>query len=146
MWFNDTLASDRWIDEGFASFYAEQAVLQLGLPDHAPALSASLMPAAIPLNDWTSAGTPGTATEAYLYGASLEAARSIVAIAGLDGMRQVWTQARAGTAAYAGSPDPRPEAPLTAQSPRLPGADDRAVLHGDLAAVGRDPVPGRAAR
>lgn len=105
MWFNDTLASDRWIDEGFASFYAEQAVLQLGLPDHAPALSASLMPAAIPLNDWTSAGTPGTATEAYLYGASLEAARSIVAIAGLDGMRQVWTQARAGTAAYAGSPD-----------------------------------------
>jgi hypothetical protein len=105
MWFNDALASDRWIDEGFASFYAEQAVLQLGLPDHAPALSASLMPAAIPLNDWTAAGTPDTATEAYLYGASLEVARRIVAIAGMDGMRQVWAQARAGTAAYAGSSD-----------------------------------------
>ena len=90
MWFNDDLASDRWIDEGFASFYAEQAVLQLGLPDHAPALSASLMPAAIPLNDWTAAGTPDTATEAYLYGASLEVARRIVAIAGMDGMSQVW--------------------------------------------------------
>jgi len=29
-------ASDRWIEEGFASYYAEQAVLQTGLPDHAP--------------------------------------------------------------------------------------------------------------
>jgi hypothetical protein len=105
MWFNDALASDRWIDEGFASFYAEQAVLQLGLPDHAPALSASLMPAAIPLNDWVAAGTPDTATEAYLYGASLEVARRIVAIAGMDGMRQVWVAARAGTPAYAGSSD-----------------------------------------
>lgn len=105
MWFNGDLASDRWIEEGFASYYAEQAVLQTGLPDHAPALSPSLMKAAIPLNDWTSAGTPGTATEAYLYGASLEAARRIVAVAGVDGMRQVWAQARAGTAAYARSAD-----------------------------------------
>jgi hypothetical protein len=105
MWFNDALASDRWIDEGFASFYAEQVVLQLGLPDHAPALSASLMPAAIPLNDWTAAGTPDTATEAYLYGASLEVARTIVAMAGMDGMRQVWAAARAGTPAYAGPSD-----------------------------------------
>ncbi len=105
MWFNGDLVSDRWIDEGFASFYAEQAVLQLGLPDHAPALSASLMPAAIPLNDWTVAGTPDTTTEAYLYGASLEAARRIVAIAGIDGMSKVWAQVRAGAAAYAGSSD-----------------------------------------
>jgi hypothetical protein len=100
MWFNADLASDRWIDEGFASFYAEQVVLRLGLPDHAPTLSASLMRAAIPLNDWTAAAAPGTSTEAYLYGASLEAARRIVAIAGTDGLRRVWAQARAQTAAY----------------------------------------------
>jgi len=100
MWFNGDLASDRWIDEGFASFYAEQAVLRLGLPDHAPSLSASLMPAAIPLNGWTAAVVAGTSTEAYLYGASLESARKIASIAGMAGLRQVWTQARARTAAY----------------------------------------------
>ncbi len=102
MWFNGSLASDRWIDEGFASYYAEQAVLQLRMPDHAPVLSPSLMPAAIPLNDWTSAGAPDTATEAYLYGASLEVARRIVAIAGTADMSEVWAEARAGTGAYAG--------------------------------------------
>ena len=100
MWFNGDLTSDRWIDEGFASFYAEQTVLQLGLADHAPGLNDALMRAAIPLNDWTEAGGPGSATEAYLYGSSLEAAREIARIAGLDGLRQVWVQARAGQAAY----------------------------------------------
>ena len=100
MWFNGDLAADRWVDEGFASFYAEQAVLRLGLPDHAPTLSASLMQAAIPLNDWASAGEPGTATEAYLYGASLVAARKTASLAGIDGLRQVWVQARARTSAY----------------------------------------------
>lgn len=100
MWFNGDLASDRWIDEGFASFYAEQAVIRLGLPDHAPALSASLMRAAAPLNDWTSAGEPGTATQAYFYGASLDVARRIAAIASIDGLRQVWAEARANTVAY----------------------------------------------
>ena len=100
MWFNGDLASDRWIDEGFASFYAEQAVLRMGLPDHAPSLSASLIPAAMPLNAWSAAVTAGTATEAYLYAASLEAARTIASTAGMDGLREVWAQSRARTAAY----------------------------------------------
>jgi hypothetical protein len=95
MWFNADLASDRWIDEAFASFYAEQTVLQLGLADHAPGLSDALMGAAIPLNAWTGAEDPGSATEAYLYAGSLEAAREIAKVAGLDGLR------RAGQAAYA---------------------------------------------
>jgi hypothetical protein len=100
MWFNGDLASDRWIDEGFASFYAEQVVLRLGLPNHAPALSASLMRAAVPLNTWAAAVVPGSPTEAYLYGASLEAVRRIAATAGLDGLRQVWAQALSRNAAY----------------------------------------------
>jgi hypothetical protein len=104
LWFNGDLASDRWIDEAFASFYAEQTVLQLGLADHAPGLSAALMQSAIPLNDWTDDQDPGSATEAYLYAGSLEAAREIAGIAGLDGLRQVWVQARAGQATY-GRPD-----------------------------------------
>jgi hypothetical protein len=104
LWFNGDLASDRWIDEAFASFYAEQTVLQLGLADHAPGLSDALMGAAIPLNDWTDAEDPDSVTEAYLYAGSLEAAREIARIAGLDGLRQVWVQARAGQATY-GRPD-----------------------------------------
>ena len=39
MWFNSDLVADRWIQEGFASYYAQQAVGRLGLPDHAPVLS-----------------------------------------------------------------------------------------------------------
>jgi hypothetical protein len=108
MWFNGDLASDRWIAEAFASFYAEQTVLQLGLADHAPGLGDALMRAAIPLNDWTDAGDPGSATEAYLYGGSLEAAREIARIAGPDGLRQVWVRARNGEAAYG-----QPQAPAS---------------------------------
>ncbi len=101
LWFNDDLASDRWINEGFASYYAEQAVLRLGLPDHAPALGPALMASAMPLNQWGSAGTPGTATQAYFYGASLEAAREIAGQAGPTGLQAVWLQAKAHSNAYA---------------------------------------------
>jgi hypothetical protein len=100
LWFNESLASDRWINEGFASYYAEKAVLRLGLPDHAPALGPSLMTAAEPLNSWTGSA-PGSATEAYLYGASLQAARDIANLAGTAGLAKVWAQARARTSAYA---------------------------------------------
>ena len=100
MWFNGDLVTDRWIDEGFASFYAEEAVIELGFPDHAPALGPALTQAAVPLNDWTSAGVPGTTTEAYLYGASIAVARRIAVIAGMDGLRHVWSLVRAHTGAY----------------------------------------------
>jgi hypothetical protein len=104
LWFNENLASDRWINEGFASYYAERAVLQMGLPDHAPALGPSLMAAAEPLNAWADTG-PGSATEAYLYGASLQAARAIADRAGAGGLAWVWAQARQHTAAYAAAAD-----------------------------------------
>jgi hypothetical protein len=101
MWLNGELASDRWIEEGFASYYAEQAVVAMGLPDRAPILSPSLMSAAMPLNDWDGAATPGSATEAYLYGASLEVARRIANLAGTAGLQKVWAQAANRSAAYA---------------------------------------------
>jgi tetratricopeptide (TPR) repeat protein len=100
MWFNSNVVTDRWIQEGFASYYAQQAVDQLGLPDHAPVLTSRTRQAAIPLNDWISAGQPDTAREAYLYGAALEAAREIAATAGPSGLRTVWAAARSGKAAY----------------------------------------------
>jgi len=100
MWFNSDLVADRWVEEGFASYYAEQAAQRLGFPDHAPVLSDRIRQAAVPLNDWIGAGQPNSPTEAYLYGASLEAAREVAAEAGPDGLRLVWTWARSGKAAY----------------------------------------------
>jgi tetratricopeptide (TPR) repeat protein len=113
MWFNRDLTGDRWIQEGFASYYAEQAVLKLGLVDHAPVLTARLSQAAVPLNDWVTAGQPSSATDAYLYGAALEVARRIAALAGQDGLRSVWSAARSGKAAYQPSNGPKGEADLS---------------------------------
>jgi tetratricopeptide (TPR) repeat protein len=100
MWFNSDLVADRWIQEGFASYYAQQAVGRLGLPDHAPVLTDRIRQAATPLNDWVVAGQPNSPKEAYLYAASLEAVREIAAQAGADGLRQVWAWARSWKAAY----------------------------------------------
>jgi tetratricopeptide (TPR) repeat protein len=100
MWFNSNLVSDRWVQEGFASYYAQQAVDRLGYIDHAPVLTDRMRQNAVPLNDWVAADQPNTAAEAYLYGASLEAARQIAAEAGQDGLALVWGDARSGREAY----------------------------------------------
>jgi len=100
LWFNSDLVTDRWIQEGFASYYAEQVVDRLGYTDHAPVLTDRLLQAAVPLNDWVSAGEPSSATDAYLYAATLEVAREIAVQAGQDGLREIWAAARSGEAAY----------------------------------------------
>jgi tetratricopeptide (TPR) repeat protein len=100
MWFNGDLLSDRWADEGFASYYAQQAVDRLGLTDHAPGLTARMRQAAVPLNDWVTAGDPSSAVDEYLYGATLEVAREIAADAGPAALSEVWAAARSGKAAY----------------------------------------------
>lgn len=107
LWFNDKLASDRWIQEGFASYYAERAVLALGMVDHAPVLTQRLEASAVPLNDWVGPGQPSSATDAYLYGATLEVARRIAAVAGQDGLQTVWLAARSGFSAYQATHDSR---------------------------------------
>ena len=99
MWFNSDLATDRWVDEGFASYYAQQTIEAVGLVGHPPLLTDRLRKAAVPFNDWN-AVVPGSATEGYLYGASLEVARQIAAVAGQDNLRTVWVAARSGRAAY----------------------------------------------
>jgi Flp pilus assembly protein TadD len=100
IWFNGSLATDRWIQEAFASYYADQAVRQLSPVDHAPVLTARMSLDSVPLNDWVTTGQPSSVTEAYLYGATLEVAREIAATAGQDGLRKVWSAARARSAAY----------------------------------------------
>jgi len=109
MWFNDDLSTDRWIDEGFASYYAQQALRSLGMVDHSPVLTDRLTQAALPFNDWASAGQPGSAADGYLYAATLEVARQIGLEAGPGVLRTVWTDARSGTAAYQPLTGPRTE-------------------------------------
>lgn len=122
MWFNDSLAADRWIAEGFASYYAEQAVLRLGLPDHAPRLSDRLTAAAAPLDSWLTAGLPSSAAEAYRYGASLQAARDIADVAGQDGLRRVWARINLHDWAY------QPAVAQTAEVGPTGGADWQELL------------------
>jgi tetratricopeptide (TPR) repeat protein len=100
LWFNDSLASERWIEEGFASYYADQAVRQMHLVDHAPQMTDRIRQAAIPFNDWITEGVPSSATDAYLYAATLTVAGEIADLAGQSGLQAVWRAARAGTAAY----------------------------------------------
>jgi tetratricopeptide (TPR) repeat protein len=120
-WFNSDLVTDRWIQEGFASYYAQRTVDQLGLPDHAPVLTERMRQAAVPLADWVDAGQPDSPTEAYLYGAALETAREIAALAGPSGLRLVWAAARSGKAAYQPAHGPQNELVIrrTADSRRL---------------------------
>lgn len=99
LWFNGTLVSDRWVQEGFASYYSQQAVDRLGMVDHAPLLTARIRLAAVPLNDW-SVQEPSSTQEAYLYGAALQVARQLATQAGQEGLRDVWSVLRSGVAAY----------------------------------------------
>lgn len=100
LWFSAGLATDRWIDEGFASYYAEQVVLQLGTPDHSPQLTSRLLASALPLNDWVGPDTPDSTTTAFMYAASIEMAKETAALAGLDGLRRVWSDIRANGTPY----------------------------------------------
>lgn len=100
LWFNNGLATDRWIDEGFASFYAEQTALQLGMPDHSPQLTDRLLPARLPLNDWTGVDEPDSAVTSFMYAASVELARETATLAGLDSLREVWADVRANRTPY----------------------------------------------
>jgi hypothetical protein len=100
MWFNGDLLSDRWANEGFASYYAQQAVDRLGFPDHSPVLTDRMRQAAVPLNDWVDAGQASSATDSYLYGASLRVAQMIAGEVGQEDLRSVWSAARSDRAAY----------------------------------------------
>jgi tetratricopeptide (TPR) repeat protein len=100
MWFNGNLLTDRWAQEGFASYYAEQVVQLIGYADHAPILTDRMRQSAVPLNDWVSANQASSVVDAYLYGASLTVARLIATGAGQNGLTAVWNAARSGQEAF----------------------------------------------
>ena len=99
-WFNSHLASQRWILEGFASYYAGQAARQLGVAPGQIELTDELRAAAFPLEEWGSPGFSERDAELYAYGASLQAARDIAARAGADGLSAAWSAMLASQMAY----------------------------------------------
>jgi tetratricopeptide (TPR) repeat protein len=100
MWFNSNLLTDRWVQEGFASYYAEQVVNRLGYTDHAPVLTDLMRQVAVPLNDWATASKPDSPVNGYLYGASLSVARQVAAQAGNSGLAVVWRSLLADVAPF----------------------------------------------
>jgi hypothetical protein len=99
-WLNGRLAAERWILEGFASWYAAQAGASMKIPVSPPKLTADLRAAKIPLNDWPGVGRADEATEDYAYAATYELARLIASRAGAAGLRAVWQAAAAGEQPY----------------------------------------------
>jgi hypothetical protein len=119
-WFDGGLLTDRWANEGFASFYALRAARQIGVrtPTGAP-LTPALRKVVVPLNAWapatdasaTGAGDPGATTggTAVTSSATTDAAESAAALtlatdagkrAGIAGLRSLWQEIASGQAAY----------------------------------------------
>jgi hypothetical protein len=99
-WFNNQLASDRWILEGFASYYAELAARKLNVDGTQLELTPDLASAAFPLSEWGAIGAAERNAELYAYGASLQVARDLGTRAGVAGLAAVWVDMHNHRAAY----------------------------------------------
>jgi hypothetical protein len=100
IWFNGDLFEDRWIGEAFASYYAEVVGERLGVDVEAFVLTDALRESAFPLNEWDDPGREDLEREDYAYAATNELARRIAALAGTDGLREVWLAADSTAFAY----------------------------------------------
>ena len=105
VWFNAGLAEDRWLLEGFASYYGEVVgrALEEELVMHE--LSDEIRDAAFPLTQWDEVGAADRAEEEFGYAASHALAREIAELAGAEVLRTVWQQADAEELAYGRHPD-----------------------------------------
>jgi len=117
VWFNGALADERWLLEGFASYYAEAAGREIGAELEFIRLTDELRKAEFPLIEWGGVGVEERAHEEYGYAASHAVARRIAGLAGPRVLRTVWRQADAEELAYGRHPDE--EGPR-----RVPNSDD----------------------
>ena len=99
-WFNGSLASDRWILEGFAEYYGVKAAEQLGIEPNAFELTDDLRAIAFPLAEWENPGLEEEGAELYGYAASFEVARLLVERAGDAGVTDVFRAMAEDEAAY----------------------------------------------
>ncbi len=105
LWFDGSLFSDRWIDDGFAVFYGNRVAQELRLKPTDEAINATLAAAAQPLNAWSGAvpGTTGASTglaDAYGRAAAVTIAGQLYTLVGADGLQAVWRAASGREAAY----------------------------------------------
>ena len=109
-WFNKALFAERWITEGLADEYAARVLRELALGYPGPDAVKRTSKAAFPLASWPPPAPidteEGDAREQYGYAASWVVMRSILRIVGVDGMRDVFAAADAGTTAYRGEAPP----------------------------------------
>jgi hypothetical protein len=99
-WFDGRLLAERWANEGFASFYGDQAAAALKFKVARPSLTSRQAANRVPLNGWGPAPGTDVAVDEYGYVASAEVARAIAERAGPAGLASVWQAARNGVAAY----------------------------------------------
>ena len=90
-WFDESISFQRWINEGFASYYAELAAIELDLDGEQVELTPDIEQFEIDLHAWGASGQEDEWTDLYGYGASLAAARQIAERAGQQGLADVWT-------------------------------------------------------
>ncbi|HEX2767344.1 MAG TPA: hypothetical protein VHR55_12010 [Candidatus Limnocylindria bacterium] len=101
IWFEGTLVDERWLLEGFASYYAEQVATQIGLEIDAYELTDEMRADAFPLTEWGEPGNEDLEREDYGYAASVEAAQAIAELAGTEGLQKVWVAVLDERRAYA---------------------------------------------
>ena len=99
-WFNGSLLTDRWADEGFASYYGLEAAKALGIKATADPLTDTLNAARIPLNAWGAIGREDAKTEDYAYAATVVLASAIAERAGPQALQAVWADAAGKVGAY----------------------------------------------
>jgi hypothetical protein len=105
VWFNRGLAEERWLIEGFASYYAEVAGRAIDEELRMNELTRQVRRAEFPLSEWGGVGSGGREAEEYGYAASHAVAREIAELAGPEVLRSVWRQADAQELAYGLHPD-----------------------------------------
>lgn len=111
-WFNGSLFTGRWINEGFADTYAARALEAVGKGGWEPTDVNPGDAAAVPLGAWQHPGRiddkETDAREQYGYEASWTVVRSLLAEIGEEPMRRVLAAARARTIPYTGAGTPEP--------------------------------------
>lgn len=104
-WFNTSLFSERWVNEGMAQEYSDLANEKLGLAAVAPKNIVLSDPGTVKLNEWGDPllATGANDTETYGYNASWVVIRQIVDEVGVDKMRAIIAAATNHTIAYVGA-------------------------------------------
>lgn len=116
IWFNSNLLDERWIAEGFASYYGDTTASAAGFPVEAFDIDSPLLELRIPLNEWAEPGDADVLREGFGYAASQHAANEIAALAGAEGLRTVWRAIAADELAYQPVGARRPDTNASATS------------------------------